>query len=700
MRQRSASPALALLLLPLLALGNPVGTGHATARLLAEHDPAVPGAPLDLLLSLAIRPGWHTYWRNPGDSGEAPRVDWTLPPGVTAGALEFPAPALIRVGPLANYGYSGRALHPVKLRIPADWSVGTPVQVRAQAHWLVCAEHCVPESATLDLTLGTAAQAGPPDPAVRDDFARARAGLPNGVLAGALLGESAGGLRLSLPLLGLGQGPAGVRFFPWSWGLIEPAADQPWRVAGDRLEIDLTPGEAASSADPGGLLTVRGSDGTERAYDLTPARDLPAQAPMPAGAADLGLPLALGFAFLGGLILNLMPCVFPVLAIKALSLAGQGGLGARGRGLHGLAYTAGVLVFFAGLAAILLALRAGGGAVGWGFQLQSPPFVALMAYVFLALGLALAGAWTLGSGLMGLAGGRVGGGTVGAFGTGALAALVAAPCTAPLMGAALGYALTLDWPRALAILLTLGLGLAAPFLLLSLAPGLARLLPRPGVWMEHLKQLLAFPMLATAAWLVWVLSVQSGPSGVASVLAGMLVLTLGLWVRERTAMASAGWRRLGAGAALAGLAVAVWLGLATATLAPTSLGQPGGAQVSRSGHGPEPWSPERLAQARAQGRPVFVNMTAAWCITCLVNERVALGKRTVADAFAAANVLYLKGDWTNRDARIGDYLAGFGRSGVPIYVYYPPGSAPRVLPQILTPSIVRQALGSRPEDPE
>ncbi len=685
----------ALLLAPLLAWGNPVSTENVTAHLLAEHNPTVPGQPLELLLSLTIRPGWHTYWRNPGDSGEAPRIDWTLPPGVSAGALQFPAPALIRVGPLANFGYSGRALHPVRLSIPADWPLGEPIPVRAQAHWLVCEEHCVPESAVLELTLNTAAAAGPSDPQAQEAFAQARAGLPVGTLAGATLTPTPGGLRLSLPRAGLGEAPTAVRFFPWSWGLIEPAADQPWRLAADRLELDLTPGETAGTADPGGLLTLTGADGAVRSFEVDATRVLPAQTPpriTAPSAPALGLPLALGLAFLGGLILNLMPCVFPVLAIKALSLAGQGGLSARQRGAHGLAYTAGVLVFFAALTAVLLAVRAGGTAIGWGFQLQYPPFVAIMAYVFLVLGLSLAGAVTLGGRLMGLAGGQVGGGSAGAFGTGALAALVAAPCTAPFMGAALGYALTLAWPLALAILLALGLGLAAPFLALSLTPGLARRLPRPGAWMEHLKQLLAFPMFATAAWLLWVLSVQTGPAGLALVLAGMLAASFGLWARERTAMAGRSWRRVGEGAALAGLAAALWLGFATAG-SPTPQ-QSAAPAAPQAGLAAQPYTPARLTQARTQGRPVFVNMTAAWCITCLVNERVALRATSVAAAFRAADLLYLKGDWTGRDPQIGDYLAGFGRTGVPLYVYYPAGGEPRVLPQILTPASVLAALGS------
>ena len=709
---------LTALLVPALpvprVLANPVATAHVTARLVPERPAAVPGEPLDLLLDLKIIPHWHTYWRNPGDSGEAPRIDWTLPPGVRVGPLGFPAPGVIPVGPLANFGYSGRALHPATLLIPADWPAGAPVAVRAHAHWLVCSEHCVPESAVLDLVLPTAAGVAPPDETVADLFARARAGLPRGRLTAALAGLPDGGLRLAVPRAGLPGTPAAVRFFPDAWGLIEPAAEQPWRLARDRLELDLSPGETAATAAPGGLLVLTGADAETTAYDLDVTR-----APVPAGpaemavaerasappgepTADLGLPLALLFAFLGGLILNLMPCVFPVLAIKVLGLAGQGGMGARERLGHGLAYTAGVLVFFGGLAVLLLALRAGGAAVGWGFQLQYPPFVALMALVFLVLGLALAGAVNLGAGLMGLGSGLVGGtagqGAGGAFATGALAALVAAPCTAPFMGAALGYAFTRPWPEALLILLALGGGFALPFLIFSVLPGLARRLPRPGAWMEDLKEFLAFPMFATAAWLVWVLSVQSGPPGVARVLAAMLALGLGLWVRERTRTAAGRGRHVGALGALAGLAVALALAFATAgTAEPLFRARSAGS----AGPPAAPFSPTRLAEARAAGRPTFVNMTAAWCITCLVNERVALTNAETAAAFAARDLLYLKGDWTNRDPEITAYLTGFARSGVPLYVYYPPGGEPRVLPQLLTSSIVQQALAPepRPEAP-
>jgi thiol:disulfide interchange protein len=670
---------------------NPISTDHVTARLVAERTQVAPGETLDLALVFEIQPGWHTYWRNPGDSGDPPRIHWTLPEGVEAGPLRWPRPQVIPVGPLANYGYSERAVHLIALSVPEEWPIGEPVRIRADVDWLVCEEHCVPESGSFGLTLAAAASPGLIDPVEAEVFGEARAGLPDGMIDGALLGLDGGRLALLVPTNKLPDAISGAWFFAGAWGLIEHAEAQSWHLGDEVLRIDLSPGALAEQASPEGLLVVADASGEVQSYEVTAVRG-----PL-SGRVDrdrpIGLPLAFAFALLGGLILNLMPCVFPILAMKALSLvkglAGQGPEAARQRVAHGLAYTGGVLLFFAGLAVLLLALRAGGSAVGWGFQLQYPPFVALMVYVFFVIGLSLSGAVTIGARLMALGGAQTGHGIMGAFGTGALAALVAAPCTAPFMGAALGYAVTLTWPFALAIMLTLGFGLALPFLLLSAVPKLARLLPKPGSWMETLKQFLAFPMFGAAAWLVWVLSVQTGSGGVALVLAGLVVLAFGLWVRERTQVLHSRRRRWGAAATAAAVVGALYLGIATDRLsAPTPTAGAETADRLPS----EPYSPERLAKARAEQRPVFVNMTAAWCITCLVNERVALSTAEVAQSFSEAGVLYLKGDWTNRDAAITEYLADHGRNGVPLYVFYPPGGHPRVLPQILTEDIVRSAI--------
>ena len=699
-RTPSGTPAaIGLLLLALLAwpwpsLANPVTTDHVTARLVAERSPIAPGETVDLALIFEIQPGWHTYWRNPGDSGDPPRLAWTLPDGVTVGPPRWPRPEVIPVGPLANYGYSGRALQLFALSLPEDWPVGAPLRLQAQADWLVCEEHCVPESGYFELTIPTAAATGPVDPVEAESFAAARAGLPEGRLDGARMSLEGARLGLTIPTVGLPFAPAAAWFFAGAWGLIEHAAAQPWRLDEGLLRLDLTPGTLAEQAPAEGLLVLTDARGQVRAYEIAAVRDPFTQAISPGEA--IGLPLALAFALLGGLVLNLMPCVFPILAMKALSLVKglteSGPAAARQRVRQGIAYTAGVLLFFAALAGLLLALRAGGAAIGWGFQLQYPPFVALMASVFFVIGLSLAGAVNLGAGLMALGSGDSRRGHLGAFGTGALAALVAAPCTAPFMGAALGYAVTLSWPLALAIMLTLGLGLALPFLLLSLLPGLARRLPKPGPWMETLKEVLAFPMFAAAAWLVWVLSVQTGADGVALVLGGLLLLAFGLWLRDRTRILSPGWRRWGAIVSLAALAGTLYLGIATDRLVePTS-----GTGAVRSGSLPsEPYSPDRLAKAREEGRPVFVNMTAAWCITCLVNERLALSTAEVTQAFSDAGILYLKGDWTNRDPSITAYLAAHGRNGVPLYVFYPPAGEPKVLPQILTPDLVLDGVRDR-----
>jgi thiol:disulfide interchange protein DsbD len=702
---RVSQISLALLVLSLvwagLVSGNPVTTENVTARLVAERIEIAPGETLDLALVFEIRPGWHTYWRNPGDSGDPPRIHWTLPKGVEAGPLRWPRPELIPVGPLANYGYSDHAVHLIALSVPADWPIGEPVRIRADVDWLVCEEHCVPESGRLDLTLATVAVAraatgaavgpGPIDPAQAEVFAAARAGLPQGRIEGAVLGTAGERLGLVVPARKLPETIEGVWFFAGEWGLIEHAAAQPWREVDDELTIDLSPGALAGQAAPEGLLVVADARGQIHSYEVGAVRG-----PLPEDITrvrPIGLTLAFVFAFLGGLILNLMPCVFPILAIKALSLinglSGQGPEAARERAVHGVAYTAGVLLFFAALAGLLLALRAGGTAVGWGFQLQYPPFVVFMAYVFFVIGLSLSGAVTIGARLMSLGGAGTGSGTAGAFGTGALAALVAAPCTAPFMGAALGYAVTLSWPLALAIMLTLGFGLALPFLVLSLVPRLATLLPRPGAWMETLKQALAFPMFAGAAWLVWVLSVQTGSAGVALALGGLVLLAFGLWLRERTRGLPSARRRWGLAATSAALVGALYLGVATDRLAAPTLSE---GEQSASRLASEPYSSERLAAARDARRPVFVNMTAAWCITCLVNERVALSTSGVARSFSDAGVLYLKGDWTNRDPAITAYLAEHGRNGVPLYVFYPPGGDPQVLPQILSEEMVRRAI--------
>ncbi|WP_237068603.1 protein-disulfide reductase DsbD family protein [Microbulbifer guangxiensis] len=402
-----------------------------------------------------------------------------------------------------------------------------------------------------------------------------------------------------------------------------------------------------------------------------------APGPLTAGAtesASLGLPLAMLLAFLGGLVLNFMPCVFPVLSIKLLSIT-QANQHSHERHWHGWAYTAGVVASFVAIAALMLTLRAGGEAVGWGFQLQSPAMVAALAYLFFIMGLSLSGLTELGGRLMGLGQG-VGNPRQlrGSLATGALATLVASPCTAPLMGSALGFAVTQPAAVALLVFAALGAGMAAPFLLLTYAPGLIDRLPRPGPWMDRLKQLLAFPMYLTAVWLLWVLGRQTGSDGVALVLAGAVAIAFALWLWPRPQ-----WRWRTGSLAVIALAGALLL---LPRLEPVSLADNSGQTKSDYW---QPYSPERLAEARRNGRPVLINMTAAWCITCLANEKVVLSSEAVTEAVSSLDVVALKGDWTNQDPLITELLARYGRTSVPLYLVYPAaGGEAHILPQVLT----------------
>lgn len=685
-----------MLLAILLALWIPIGAGavtavqteHVDAHLIPEKTRIAPGERMDLALVFDLIPDWHTYWRNPGDSGEPPKIEWTLPDGVAVGSLRFPYPELIRVGPLANYGYADRVVHLITVELAPDVLAGRTNTLEAEAKWLVCREECIPEAGTFTLQLETVSEPVSADPTHAGLFATAEARMPVPYPGRVYLEPTDSGMALRLD----GDLPNAVNaawFFAGDWGQIEHAAPQQWSWGDDQAIVELTPAEVGSTTEIEGAVVFDTDDGRV-AYQVGPITlSEPLEAPQ-AEAASLGLPVALAFALLGGVILNLMPCVFPVLAIKALSFTQHGQQPLGKRLLHGTVYTAGVIGFFALMGIGLLALRAGGNAVGWGFQLQYPPFVASMGILFFVLGLSLSGAVTFGNRLMGLAGSSRTSGLSGAFITGALAALVAAPCTAPFMGAALGYAVTLPTLAALAIVSTLGLGLALPYLILVLMPAVSKRLPRPGPWMETVKQLLAFPLYGTSVWLVWVLAVQTGASGVAAVLTAAVLIAFGLWTWERARLASPGLRLVGG----ATLAAALLAGLVLIVSLDSNGGSPGAGAADEGEGRWQPYTEQALADALATGRPVFVNMTAAWCITCLVNERVALETQAVVTAFEANDLIYLKGDWTDRDPEITRYLAEFGRTGVPIYVLYRPGEEPRVLPQILSESIILNALAA------
>lgn len=691
-----------LLVLLLLGLaGAPALAGQSaavvseqiTARLLADRAAAAPGETVTLAFAQEIRDGWHTYWRNPGDSGAPVNLAWDLPPGVTVGEPAWPAPEAIPYFGLMTYGHHDRFVLLLELDIPEDWPLGTPLPVRLDAGWLVCAEICIPEegSFALDLPVGTLTV--PAAPEVRGLIETARAELPRpSPWPGRFAGDG-DTLRLEIALDAALEGLSEARFFPYAPGLLDQVAEQPWRQDAGGLTLDLALARAdAPGATLDGVLVLTEDlpDGRRHlAFTLIAEHDRKAAASpgllaLTSGGGP-GLVRLAGLALLGGLLLNLMPCVFPVLSIKALSLVGHAG---SPRALaHGLAYTVGVLTTFLALAGLLIALQAGGALVGWGFQLQEPLVVAFLAYLMFTLGLWLIGGFEIGLGRVTGLGqsltARQGWG--GSFATGVLAVVVASPCTAPFMAGAIGFALTRDPATALVVFAALGLGLALPYLALSASPGVQRLLPRPGPWMVRFRQLMAFPMFATAAWLVWVLAQQAGDRALLLVLLGFVAIALALWAFRLDG-------RVAKTAGIACLALALGLGVLPGQLpaaGPTSAGV--GHRISFEGPA-EPFTPAYLAELRAQRRPVLVNMTAAWCLTCLVNESNALSGEAFEAALARNGAAYLKGDWTRRDPVITDYLKRFERAGVPLYVLYPAEGEPTLLPQLLTEGMVQEAL--------
>jgi thiol:disulfide interchange protein DsbD len=697
--------------LPLFA-APVVKTEHVEAQLLPEQTHAQPGKTVVVGLRLQMIPHWHTYWKNPGDSGLPTRVKWTLPAGWSAGAFQWPHPKNLPVGPLNNYGYEDEVVLLTEITVPPDAKPGT-VPIKASADWLVCKEICIPEKGELDLALKV--DAAPPAESDRwkPSFDRARAMLP---VSDAALKADAGitgknvVLRLALPS-GL---PTKVTFFPERDNVIEAAAPQrvvrsgdallvemklqdpvpkdftvlkgvvvgngAWPGAADRRAMEVSAPVGSPIAMAAGSTAGGGSAGGSTGGSVT-------------SSAEVGgsVATALLFALLGGLLLNLMPCVFPVLGIKVMGFVEHAHGDAKALRLQGIVFTVGVLVSFLVLAGLMLALRAGGTQLGWGFQLQSPAFVTLLAMLFFVLALNLAGVFEWGLFAQSMtsdvsAKGR----NADAFLAGVLASVVATPCTAPFMGAAVGFTLAQPAAVSLAVFFALGAGMALPVLLLSFFPALLKKLPKPGAWMETFKQVMAFPLFATVAWLAWVLGAQSGNDGVFGLLLGLVAIAIGAWIYGRWAHSESTLRPVFA-VLFAALGVYVAWPDATASVTP-------GVAVNKAGELPwQPWSPEKVAELTAAGKPVFVDYTAAWCVTCQVNKRVVLNSSSVVAAFAQRGIVPLKADWTNNDPRITQSLQELGRNAVPVYVLYLPGEAkPRLLPEVLTSSLVLAEIDKLP----
>ena len=697
---------IALVLALVVAPAGAAKTPHLSVSLHAESEAPAPGRSTRLAVRFVPEPGWHGYWSNPGDSGLPPKANWTAPAGVKFGALRHPAPELLEVAGLASFVHSGTHVLVADMRLPSDMEPGSKLPVRVKLEWLACTDRlCVPEQAelSLDLEVGDGRMAS----ANRSLFRAATAALP--ISAAADGDYSLQGRRLLLRLPVRMADPARARFYPDQTGIVEADAQQA-AARPDGIEIRLPalarlsdrltgvvadgkksyrvrarPSSPVASLPPGEPVAV--ADAAEAGEPAaTSTRELPqvpaaASEPMLAQAtepSELGAGFLAAFvgALVGGLLLNLMPCVFPVLSLKALSLARSGG-SPRAARRDALAYLAGTTVVCVALGATLLGLKAAGGEVGWSFQLQSPPVVLALILLMTAVATNLAGLYQMPA--LSISGAPQREGAMASFSTGALAAFIATPCSAPFMASALGAALLLPLWAGLAVFAGLGVGLGVPFLAIGFVPALRDRLPRPGPWMVTFQRMLAVPVALTVVWLLWVLGRQSGPDAMAAALLLALASAAALWWvgRRQSLDRRRPWAPLAPLAVLVATAVALLPSqpsAATVTTAPTS----------------ERFSVDRLAQLRSEGRPVFVNFTADWCLACKVNDRIAIDRESTRDAFSQAGVVTLVGDWTRGDPEITRFLAAHGRNSIPFYLFYAPGAEPEVLPQVLMPATLQE----------
>ena len=692
MNLRALTCLLLASLVSLPAAANPVRRDHIDVELIPATTSVEPGGVLTVALRLLPDEHWHTYWKNPGDSGLATRIAWELPDGFEAGPILWPTPTRIDVGPLANYGYEGEVLLLTDIQVPR--SLPATVPIRARASWLVCEEICIPGDADFALTLPV----GPakPNPLWIARIDQTRAALPSASDGMQVRAQLVGGREwiLSLPRSAMPTN-AGLRFFPDHDGWIEYASKQ--RLYESNGEVHLRFAAASDAGAKQGPLTgllvaspafASGASAAEISPSVTvvdSAPPPPVPGPEPGHLTTL---VALAFAFVGGVILNLMPCVFPVVGIKVLTFVENSRSSPASLRAHGLLFGLGVLVSFWIIAGVLLGLRAGGASLGWGYQLQSPLMVAALAMLFFVLALNMSGVFEWGTRAQQLAGSvRANSGYADAFVSGVIATLVATPCTAPFMGAALGFAVTETAAVAMAVFSALALGMATPYVLLSFSPKLVGRLPKPGSWMIALKQLLAFPLYLTVVWLIWVLGRQVGVDALARLLAGLTVIGAGLWIYGRWNTARSRWAR-----SSARMVAAFLIGYAVVFAWPHGTRSDEAALTATSADW-QKWSPEAVAAANAQGRVVFVDFTAAWCVTCQVNKRLVLNREIVQQRFREHDIVTMVADWTNRDPQISAALDALDRSGVPVYVFYPGnGEMPIVLPELLTESLVLDGI--------
>jgi thiol:disulfide interchange protein DsbD len=675
-----------------LSASDNLQLAHTQATLISEQEAVTPGKTMRLGLVLNHETGWHSYWENPGEAGIPTTLEWTLPEGFSASRIDWPLPKQLREGPLLVHSYYGQFLLPVTITIPSTLTDGN-VTFKLKADWLVCKEICIPESAELELALPVADSTE--ETIYASMFETHDQTKPKAAKEKGLYDIQAKRFSLSFPLAALEGGKiSSAIFFPREQGHIVYSSEQKTKVDGDTLTLTTTATDNLPTGELSGFLAVETESGS-RAYDIKlVAGQVAAPAAVPLAAtpeSSLGFVAALLLAILGGVILNLMPCVLPVLSLKALAIAKKTGHERAHVAKVGIAYTLGILVSFGLIAGVLIGLQHSGESVGWGYQMQSPVFVAFLVYLLFLVGLNLSGLFDLPVLLGNQATALNDSSAKGSFATGVLATAVATPCTAPFMASAVGFALTLPSWQAMLIFLSLGFGLALPFLLISLFPALLRFLPKPGAWMETFKQFLAFPMYASVIWLLWVLGLQTGIGGVAVALIAMLVIVITIWMKRLFAYESKWYLPV------AGLMVITAIAYSFSSI--NKLEAPRTMPAAVSAHDVETvdYSPSKLAELRAAGKPVFLDATAAWCITCKVNAAVAIHTDGSMKAFKDSGTILMIADWTLKNAEITELLKSFGYQGVPLYVYYPPGGEPMVLPQVLTESLVIQTITNQGE---
>lgn len=676
---------------------GPVDTQEVEAELVADVAAISPGQEFQVALRLKMDPHWHVYWINPGDIGFRPEVQWDLPEGFEVGEFEFPIPERIPTPPLMSYGYEGELFLVAKAKAPETLTEGQTVRLNAAASWLVCEEACIPGEANLALDLPVTAVGETLAPAkYASQIAETRSELPVEAIGGTIAYESLGDtLVVILQWDGLrGAELSDPYFFIEQESVSDSAKPQSFDLVGDVLRIAVPKSEYFEQPEGGysGLLYSESgfsaADGVN-AVRFHVAGDLAAiGVPQPSGvgaaAFDIGFLEALLYAFLGGMILNLMPCVFPVLSIKVLGFVQQSGEDKRKVLMHGVTFTLGVLASFWVLAGTLIALRTAGESLGWGFQLQQPEFVVVMLVVMFLFGLSMAGVFEMGTSAISLQGKVKGNGLGGSFFSGVIATAVATPCTGPFMGQALGYALTLSAFQSLTIFTFLALGMATPYLVLSANPALINKLPRPGAWMETFKQVMAFPMFATCIWLIWLLGAHMGNDGLPFVLGGLLIVAIGAWIYGRwsSPIRKKTTQRFASVLALVTVLGGIWM------MMPREQAE-GEDEIAW-----QTYSPELVAELSESGKPVFIDFTADWCLTCKANELRLFGSDDVLARIQDMDVQLVKADWTKRDSAITEALAKYGRSSVPLYLLYDgkAGTEPKVLPQVLSPDTFLKSL--------